>query len=483
MTNDSTGYGPGTPPPADPGPSGRPGAPSGDGFFGSIRRVGITRGQDRWIGGVASGLADRFGLDPLLVRGLVGLSILMGFGLVLYGVAWALLPEPDGRIHLEQAIHGDWDGGLIGAGLAVLIGLTSGGWWFTWGPFDSGWFSAIAWSAAIVAVIILAANARKERRDPSSTPEGQAPMTDPTPPAAPRPAAGPVPPRTTAGVPTPGPSFSAAAPQTPPATPYSGAPRPGAHHGTAPYWQQPRPGAGRPPQPPKPPKPVKPPKPPKPYAPGPGSAITGAVVGLILIALAVLMIADRTGDYTGPVASVVVGGGVVLVGLAIMLCGILGRRSGGLTGLAIIGLVVAGPALAADSDSTWRTANSSVALGDRTYEVTSRSQAQDGFSLGIGSTEIDLTDVPLRTNDTLLVPIQAGLGNVTVTVPDGVPVLATVRSGGGTIYWQLDDEDRRVSGVGNSTTFSNEELQADDATAQIELRIDLGLGDVTIEED
>lgn len=499
MTNDSTGYGPGTPPPAGSGPTpGRPGGASGDGFFGAIRGLGITRGEDRWIGGVCSGLAQRFGMDPLLVRGVVGLTVLMGFGLVLYGVAWALLPEPDGRIHLEQAIHGDWNGALIGAGLLVLIGATSGGWWFSWGPFDSGWFSAVAWSAALVAVLIIAANARKGSGPPTTT-EGQAPMTDPTFPTSapgaptaaatgsPAPATGAAPPRTSAHAPNPGPGHHG--------TPYgTGAPTP-PPPSSAPYWQQPRPaGAGqvpprpatppRPPMPPTPPKPPKPPKPVKPSVPGPGSAVTGAVVGLILIGLAALLIADRMDLYTGPVASVLVGGGVVLVGLAIILCGILGRHAGGLTALAIIGFVVAGPAIAADSDSVWRWRDSdgSVAVGDRSYEVTSRSEAEDGFALGVGSTVVDLTGVPLIEDETLVVPVQAGLGNVTVIVPDGVPVQATVRSGGGTVYWEVDDSSRTVSGVGNRATFRSEEL-VDDTIAQLELQVDLGLGDVTIEED
>ncbi len=71
--------------------------------------------------------------------------------------------------------------------------------------------------------------------------------------------------------------------------------------------------------------------------------------------------------------------------------------------------------------------------------MTSRAEAEDGFALGVGSTVVDLTDVPMVEDETLVVPVQAGLGNVTVIVPDGVPVQATVRSGGGTVYWEVDD--------------------------------------------
>lgn len=70
-----------------------------DDFFGKIRRTGLVRSQDRWVGGVAGGIAQRMGWDPLLVRGVLFVSaFLTGLGFVLYGLGWALLPEEsDGR--------------------------------------------------------------------------------------------------------------------------------------------------------------------------------------------------------------------------------------------------------------------------------------------------------------------------------------------------------------------------------------------------
>src|SRR5699024_2025569 len=86
-------------------PPSAPPPPPPSGFFASVRRLGIWRSQDRWAGGVAAGIARRYGVDPLLVRGiLVVVTMFGGLGLVLYGLGWALLPEAsDGRIHLEQA--------------------------------------------------------------------------------------------------------------------------------------------------------------------------------------------------------------------------------------------------------------------------------------------------------------------------------------------------------------------------------------------
>jgi signal transduction histidine kinase/phage shock protein PspC (stress-responsive transcriptional regulator) len=60
-----------------------------------IRRRDLTRPvEGRMVGGVAAGLADALGLDPNVVRcGFVVLAIASGFGAILYGIAWALMPS------------------------------------------------------------------------------------------------------------------------------------------------------------------------------------------------------------------------------------------------------------------------------------------------------------------------------------------------------------------------------------------------------
>jgi phage shock protein PspC (stress-responsive transcriptional regulator) len=60
---------------------------------GAIRRL-RRRTTDRVIGGVAGGLGDYLNVDPLLIRiAFVGLMIFGGAGLVLYVVAWLLIPR------------------------------------------------------------------------------------------------------------------------------------------------------------------------------------------------------------------------------------------------------------------------------------------------------------------------------------------------------------------------------------------------------
>lgn len=97
----------------------------GASFFAWIRRSGMMRGDDRWIGGVCSGLAARLGWSPTLVRALVlGSAVLGGFGLALYAIAWVLLPDArDGRILAEELIAGRWDWNMLGAIIVLVMTL------------------------------------------------------------------------------------------------------------------------------------------------------------------------------------------------------------------------------------------------------------------------------------------------------------------------------------------------------------------------
>ncbi len=117
----------------------------GQNFFDWIRSQGIYRGRDRWIGGVASGIAHRLGVDPLIIRGvLIVLTIFAGLGVLAYGLAWALLPEPDGRIHVQEAAAGRWTAGMTGALITTVIGFPSLG-TGVWG-WDRFGFGAFVWT-------------------------------------------------------------------------------------------------------------------------------------------------------------------------------------------------------------------------------------------------------------------------------------------------------------------------------------------------
>lgn len=157
-----------------PGYQGAPGAygQSGmDRFFNSIRAMNLYRAQPRVLGGVCSGISQRYGIDMTLVRILFIVAALLGFGGFFYALAWAFLPEvEDGRIHVEQALHGDFTGGLAGA---IVLALFSGA------PasisvdllpsfFGSSTFIGIA---AVVAVLLIA-NSRRNSQNYSGYPYG-----------------------------------------------------------------------------------------------------------------------------------------------------------------------------------------------------------------------------------------------------------------------------------------------------------------------
>src|SRR5665647_3344078 len=80
-----------------------------DRFFNALRSIGIRRRtHDKWIAGVCSGLADRLGIDPIIVRvALVILTMLGGAGIALYLVAWAPLPHDRDELPAQRALRRD----------------------------------------------------------------------------------------------------------------------------------------------------------------------------------------------------------------------------------------------------------------------------------------------------------------------------------------------------------------------------------------
>lgn len=149
-------------------------APLESSFFRWVRGLGVWRSENRWIGGVAGGLGRRFGIDPVLARGIVlVLVVFTGIGLLLYGLAWALLPEPDGRIHAQEAGRGRWRTGMTGALAFFVLGtLGSPGPFGGWdGDGDwNGWWGGTLWTLVLVGAVVWFAATRGSRRDDAVPP-------------------------------------------------------------------------------------------------------------------------------------------------------------------------------------------------------------------------------------------------------------------------------------------------------------------------
>ncbi|MCI0157466.1 PspC domain-containing protein [Leifsonia shinshuensis] len=209
-----------TPPGQTHTPSGPYGGPrtgfSGRGtrFFDWMRGLGVTR-TDGWIGGVCAGIAYRIGIDPLIVRGIVGVAALLGAPVVLlYAIAWALLPDRDGRIHLQRLFEGEFEAPIVAIGVLIVLSLlpwSNGIWWFG-GPFghDPGWFDVVGrvfWTLIVLgaaAALIVVAVRNADRRSGGNA-------------GAPAPSAGAAP-STTNVSPTTNASASPASPVSPAAT-------------------------------------------------------------------------------------------------------------------------------------------------------------------------------------------------------------------------------------------------------------------------
>ena len=325
------------------GPQPEPQRGSTHRFFDSLRGSGLMRTNERWIAGVAGGVAHRFDLDPTLVRCVwVVLSLFAGVGLVLYGLAWALLPEEsDGRIHLEEAFSGRFNAGLAGAIGMTIIGMSTFGSGFipNWYVHEAG-IAAALWPLFWLGLFILGivflirrAQDRRARRKAARGPRGPQPWQAPAPGAAQTPGSRP-------GVQAGG--FASAWDSS---APGSGTPAFNQSAGGQ-SWQS-RSYRQRPPYQPMP----MPVRPARPRRPGPGSSLSLAVLGLGLLTAAGVWYATVT-HHLGLLQGqfILIGILVALLGAGIVVSGLRRRHGGWMTVLGWpVLFVVAIPALATAS--------------------------------------------------------------------------------------------------------------------------------------
>jgi signal transduction histidine kinase len=120
--------------------------------------------SDRVIAGVAAGIGHHLGVEPFFVRFVfVVLSLALGFGVVVYLLAWLLAPQeavdatqpPRGRMLIRPTIGQALGGALILAGVLLLLAVS--GFWFG---------ETLAWPVSLAAIgfAILWARSAEERR-------------------------------------------------------------------------------------------------------------------------------------------------------------------------------------------------------------------------------------------------------------------------------------------------------------------------------
>lgn len=465
-------------PPAGNGPA----APTQN-FFDWIRNQGVRRGPDRWIGGVSSGVAHRFGIDPLIVRGIfIVLALFAGIGVLLYGLAWALLPEPDGRIHVQEAAAGRWSGGMTGALITTIIGLPSlgrGFWGWGWNGLP-GLFWTLFWMGGVFYLIYFLVQRNKNQKVAQAMNQQNFAATSATGTATAYGA--PAATGTNTGVPVYGQgkagtkNYGAGAStgggaggNGPGATPPSG---PYTSPGQFPPSGQYPPSGPRPPYGPTPPQDGQP-KPARAKRKGPGAAMVAVTAGAALLAGGTLKALDAGNviDLGGAANALVWATGAAVLGLGILIAGLRGRSSGFLGFLAIVALIVGGifNVVPRNGDR--------FAFHDVNWAPVSIEQARGGIDVTGGKGTVDLSDlnlpVPLTTE--VLVPVDATASNVTVIIPDDVPVEVRADMTFGNLNEHGADRGGRLQ---NDRTVYNAEKPG----ANLVVEIDGTFSNVTIQE-
>jgi phage shock protein PspC (stress-responsive transcriptional regulator) len=411
--------------------------------------------EGRWGAGVAAALARRGNVDPVLVRGIfVALTFAGGLGVGAYGVAWLLLPQQDGRIHLQEAVHGRFTAGFAGAAIGSLALLGDPGPWN-----DGGWPGGPSRVLAWILLIALIWWLLRHRHDDARDGWGHGQTDSPT-----------------------GPGMSGYGASGPSASGYGASGPSASGYGASGYGASATAGEGDVPVYGSPPwqtqwtPPVRVPDP-----SWPSRRITRITLGLALLAAAAVLIADRSDGMTDAAGLVAAAAALGVVALGILTAGALGRRSGGLAGIGV--LLAAGVLIGAGVHEAGVQTGQNIALaGDYTWRPATAEAARKQYNLGAGQAELVLTNPGLlsaaTTSAPLTVTVRVGVGQLTVVLPEsGARVVTDLGAG------QVTDPDGTVHEVGTGNhrvTFAQQDRASDLPVLIVDVQ--QGAGEVLVKE-
>ncbi|PPK69627.1 PspC domain-containing protein [Actinokineospora auranticolor] len=398
----------------------------------------------RKVAGVAAGIANRYGLDPVIIRVAFAVATFYGgAGVVFYLLGWLFFAAEDDEVSPAE--------GLVGRGrsssstpFALLLCLgVLGSFSFLFDHAFNGWLGL-----AIVGGLVFLLH--RGRRDQGVVPTGPAPVeAGPVPMWVPVQHGPPVPPPyqpypTPQGAPVTMPTSTTETPAGAPADATAEVPKPAVDEdgfrteppawdplGAAPFaWDLPEPGRSLVPD----------------YEPEPPEPRRRSKVGPIAVAVSLLTIggavlAESHGAAWLSVPHVI---GIVLgiLGLG-MVAGSFVRGGRGLIGLAVP-LAAVGVAM-----TTFWPNGAHGGVGELTAHPTTLDQVKPDYSLSVGNIALDLSDLPgtgsIRTS------ASVGAGEITVTVPANADVEVSCESKVGEITCLHDNLD----GVNKSTTLTD----------------------------
>ncbi|TBN55508.1 PspC domain-containing protein [Glaciihabitans arcticus] len=438
-------------------------------FFSWMRSLGIRR-QDGWIGGVAGGIAQRTGIDPLIVRGILVVLALFGApALLLYAAAWLLLPDSGNKIHLEEAIAGRFEAPLAGIGAMVALSFipAAPGLWFfpgygDWGNWGSGLGRGI-WTLLLIGALVWFLIWVAQRSNGTPTPTATS-FTTPEPPAPPTGAL----PEDVAAWRTSQAEWKAqhANWRNQQATAASQEARARARAASAErarLYNEERERSR------------------------PNHLVSFIVVGTAILVGAIVALAVGGGEtFDVSVMRASLGSALAVLGLGVLAAGALGKRSGGPGGFAVPVIVV----LVATSGVPLGGNFSPVAAdGYSPRNDTSETRSTDNYVLGGGSTTLDLRDYYNSSASTTgtadpddRINFVMGGGSLRVIVPDDQYVDLTATMGGGRLAIEQNDNVR----TGGPLLIRREEFipegfeQGDEFTRTLELNIIMGGGSIDV---
>jgi len=439
---------------------------------------------DKMLAGVAGGLGQYFGLDPVIFRiAFAVLALAGGGGVLLYALAWVLLPvgdQPRSTLH-TKLVERDGKGKRVVAAVVIVLGAIA-----LIGDLDHLLFGRglvrFAGLAAVVAALVWLFN-NDDRSEADAPP--------PPPPTAGDPWPVPSGPSSWSPAPSGGPSPEAPAHPAADAGPALGAgagptlevgPGPVASEGVGPVglggpaWLSA--GAGADPTEPleaiEPAEHVggTPPPPPPPGAPPPGGRAPGgaATRSLTLLVISLLLVGAGCAALVGLHLTVFLSLALVVVGLALLSGGRWGR-SRGLIPVGILLVVALGMSTAVNFVGVPLRGGA----GERRWQPLTVDELPDEYRLGVGSLHLDLTDLrPGRGDDDVEIDASVGVGELVVTVPPAVDVVVEGRAGVG----ELDLLGQRRSGRDVEQVVRQTSSRFDGPTFELDLEV--GMGEVRV---
>ena len=201
---------------------------------------------------------------------------------------------------------------------------------------------------------------------------------------------------------------------------------------------------------------------------GPRSPVAGITMALLLIVVGVLVLLHRVAGWDLS-ARGYLGAALLVVALGLVVSAVTpGRTARG--GLIVIGVVLSLATVVASATPAHLRG-----FGNRTYHPLEAGAVQQSYDGGVGDVRIDLSDVDVSDlTGPIPTRIDAGVGNLHVTLPESADVRLHVDEGLGDVHVFGDSSDDGFFPGSGPAAWT------DDGRAEFVIDIDAGVGNVEV---